>query len=162
MIRRDILKSHPVIGKNRILTNPVGTVFRLDLEETNSLASLWGSGFIDSNEVNYSAMEGQTQLKSHYCRERSRKLVALKKEQYKKEYGTLRCEICNLSFEELYPKSLGDNFIEVHHKTPLAQINKVVRTTLNDLILCLCKLPLHDSQNKRLRAKFRIATNAFS
>ena len=80
-------------------------------------------------------MEGLPQLRSHYRRERSRKLINQKKEQYKKLNGTLRCEICRLSFEDVYPKSLGENFIEVHHKTPLSQINKVVRTTVDDLIL---------------------------
>lgn len=135
MVTRELLKTNPVLGKNRIITGPNGTVFRINSEEENILGGLWEFGFSDNKELGYSAMEGLLQLRSHYRRERSRKLINQKKEQYKKLNGTLRCEICRLSFEDVYPKSLGENFIEVHHKTPLSQINKVVRTTLEDLIL---------------------------
>jgi len=135
MVIRESLKTDSVLSKNRIITNPVGTVFRINLEEENNLEKLWGLDFSDSNESSYTAMEGLLQLRSHYRRERSRKLINQKKEQYKNLFGTLRCEICGLSFEEVYPSLLGEDFIEVHHKVPLSQINQVVRTTLDDLIL---------------------------
>jgi hypothetical protein len=135
MLQRYQLKEHPTLRKNRIITNPVGTVFRLKSDETDALMGLWKVGYTDIDEKNYSAMEGVAQLRSHYRRERSRKLINLKKEQYKKINGKLRCEICGLSFEEVYPKALGDDFIEAHHKIPLAQINQVIRTTLDDLLL---------------------------
>jgi hypothetical protein len=135
MIERSLLKTHPVFGKNRIITNPVGTIFHLAPEETNALTGLWKLGFVDTNVEAYTVMEGTPQLKSHFRRERSQKLIAQKKEQYKKTHKTLRCEICDMSFEESYPKSLGENFIEAHHKIPLAQINQVVRNSLDDLLL---------------------------
>lgn len=135
MLEREVLKTHPVLGKSRIITNPVGTVFRLNSEEEKILGDLWHGSFADVKDVQYSAMEGGLQLKSHYRRERSRKLISLKKEQYKRSHGVLRCEICGLSFVEIYPETLGENFIEVHHKTPLSQIEKTVKTTLDDLIL---------------------------
>jgi len=135
MLQRHQLKEHPTLSKNRIITNPVGTVFYLKSDETDALMGLWKVGYTEIDERSYSAIEGTAQLRAHYRRERSRKLINLKKEQYKKTNGTLRCEICGLSFEEVYPKTLGEDFIEAHHKTPLAQINQVVRTTLADLLL---------------------------
>lgn len=135
MLERDIVKTHPILGKSRIIANPVGTVFRLNSEEEKILGDLWQGSFAVVKDVQYSAMEGSLQLKSHYRRERSRKLISLKKEQYKRSHGVLRCEICGLSFVEIYPESLGEDFIEVHHKTPLSQIEKTVKTTLDDLIL---------------------------
>lgn len=135
LFSREILKKHPVISKNRIITNPVGTVFRLNSEEEKVLVNLWGTEYSEDNKTGFSVTEGTLQLKSHYRRERSRKLIALKKEQYKDLNGLLRCEICGLSFVKIYPKSLGENFIEVHHKIPLSQIRTTVRTTLDDLLL---------------------------
>lgn len=135
MLERETLKNHPVIGKNRIITNPVGTVFRLNSEEEHILGSLWKTDYAGDGNLSFSAIEGLPKLKSHYRRERSRKLISLKKEQYKRTHGVLRCEICGLSFAEIYPEALGEDFIEVHHKTPLSQIENVVRTTLDDLLL---------------------------
>lgn len=135
MLERDIVKTHPILGKSRIIANPVGTVFRLNSEEEKILGNLWQGSFAIVKDVQYSAMEGGLQLKSHYRRERSRKLISLKKEQYKQSHGVLRCEICGLSFVEIYPESLSEDFIEVHHKTPLSQIEKTIKTTLDDLIL---------------------------
>jgi predicted HNH restriction endonuclease len=126
---------HPVISKNRILTKPVGTVFRLNPEEEKTLIKLWNAEYTNGNNLVVSAVEGTLQLKSHYRRERSRKLIAQKKEQYKKLNGLLRCEVCGLSFVDVYPKSLSEEFIEVHHKTPLSQIESTIRTTLDDLLL---------------------------
>jgi hypothetical protein len=149
MIQRESLKTHPILCKNRIITNPVGTVFRLNLEETNLLLGLWNIDFIDNVNTDFSAFEGNTQLKAHYRRERSRKLVTLKKEQYKQVHGILRCELCGLSFEEIYPKSFGENYIEAHHKTPLAEINQLIRTTMGDLILVCanCHRMIHRSKD---------------
>ena len=135
MLERETLKTHPVISKNRIITNPVGTVFRLNSEEEQTLIKLWNAEYSGGNNLIISAVEGTLQLKSHYRRERSRKLIAQKKEQYIKLNGLLRCEICGLSFVKIYPKSLGEEFIEVHHKTPLSQIENTVKTILDDLLL---------------------------
>lgn len=135
MLERGLLKEHPVLGRCRIITNPVGTVFRLNPEEREFLFNLWQGKSLTGVDFQYSAMEGNLKLKVHYRRERSRKLIGLKKEQYRKNYGILRCEVCGLAFEEIYPESLGEDFIEVHHKTPLSQVENAVKTTLDDLIL---------------------------
>lgn len=135
MLERKFLKTHPVVSRNRIITKATGTVFRLSSEEEQVLSNLWKAGYSDDGNIGFSVTEGTRQLKSHYRRERSGKLISLKKEQYKKLHGLLRCEICGLSFVEIYPKSLGEDFIEVHHKVPLSQIENFVRTTLDDLLL---------------------------
>ncbi|WP_348246496.1 hypothetical protein, partial [Salmonella enterica] len=72
---------------NRIITNPVGTVFRLDAEEEQALIELWNVEYLGGNKSLISAVEGTLQLKSHYRRERSRKLISQKKEQYKRLNG---------------------------------------------------------------------------
>lgn len=136
MLERSLLKNHPIIQKSKIITNPQGTVFRVKPEEQGELEKLWKSVFVtESFDTTFAATEGSLKLKPHYRRERSRKLIELKKKQFKNEYGKLFCEICGFSFEERYPHSLGLDFIEAHHKTPLSQLDEVSRTTLNDLLL---------------------------
>jgi hypothetical protein len=133
-VSRELLKTNPIISKNRIISNPVGTVFRLNTDETNALSELWGNIYSEINQP-LSATEGTKQLRSHYRRERSSKLISAKKEQFQKEHGNLFCEICGFSFENTYPETLGKGFIEAHHKVPLSTIDSVVRTTLEDLLL---------------------------
>ena len=162
LFAREILKNHPVISKNRIITNPVGTVFRLNSEEVKVLVNLWETGYSEDNKTGFSVTEGALQLKSHYRRERSRKLISLKKEQYKNLNGLLRCEICGLSFVEIYPKSLGEDFIEVHHKTPLSRIENVVRTTLNDLLLVCANCHRMIHRTKDCDLNLELLLNHFS
>lgn len=162
MLERKSLKNHPVISKNRIITKPVGTVFRLSSEEEHILGILWKANYAGDNNISYSATEGVLQLKSHYRRERSRKLIALKKEQHKKERGLLRCEICGLSFVEIYPKSLGEDFIEVHHKTPLSQVESVVRTKLDDLLLVCANCHRMIHRTKDCEQNLELLLNHFS
>jgi hypothetical protein len=147
-VSRDTVKSHPILSKNRIISNPVGTVFHLNAEETSALIDLWGDIYSDF-QLQYSALEGSAQLKSHYRRERSSKLISLKKEQYQKISGLLNCEICGFSFEKNYPEILGKGFIEAHHKVPLSKIDKVVRTTLDDLLLVCsnCHRMIHKTKD---------------
>ncbi len=49
MLKRNSLKSHPIISQNRIITKPVGTVFRLNPEEEQALIKLWNAEY--SNEL---------------------------------------------------------------------------------------------------------------
>jgi hypothetical protein len=133
-ISRESIKAHPVLSKNRIITNPVGTAFRINEEEESALLNLWGSQFTGYN-IPVAAVEGSKQLVSHYRRERSPKLVSSKKEQFQKQHGVLHCEICEFSFEKTYPKDLGVGYIEAHHKVPLSKIDSLIRTTLDDLML---------------------------
>jgi len=78
--------------------------------------------------------EGKRTLVSHLRSERHSALRDLKLLSARKESGSLRCEACGFSFEEMYD-SIGVNFIEVHHKNPVATGER--QTTLDDLAL-LC------------------------
>jgi len=162
MLERESLKMHLIISRNRIITNPVGTVFRLNSEEEQALTKLWNFENSSENNLIISAVEGTLQLKSHYRRERARKLIAQKKVQYKKLNGLLRCEVCGLSFVEIYPKSLGEDFIEVHHKTPLSQIENTVRTTLDDLLLVCANCHRMIHRTKDCELNLELLLNHFS
>lgn len=81
--------------------------------------------------TDYSTTEGHTKTVLHKIRERNRKIIQLKKVAAK---NNLRCEICGFSFFEKYG-AFGQNFIEVHHTNPVAEMKPNERTRLEDLIL---------------------------
>jgi hypothetical protein len=136
MLEKRTLKVHSLMQKKKIITNPRGTVFRLNAEEYSILDGLWKSVLpTESFDTTYAVSEGKPQLQTHYRRERSRKLIAMKKGRFKNQRGKLFCEICGFSFEDKYPPPLGLDFIEAHHKVPLSQIDEISKTTLDDLIL---------------------------
>jgi hypothetical protein len=148
MLTRSALQEHPLMGKHRIIRTPQGTVFRLSAEEETVLEQLWGIvTVVDVSSLLPSALEGTWQLRLHHRRERSRKLIEQKKAHFKRAHGWLCCEVCHLSFEEVYPSFLGTDFIEVHHIVPLSAASGVVRTTLADLILVCanCHRMIHRS-----------------
>lgn len=81
--------------------------------------------------------EGKRQLKQHIVRERNPKLVQSAKENFKKEHkGRLYCEICGFDFFAVYG-SIGEDFIEVHHKKPVSEMKEGEKTNLNDVaVVC--------------------------
>jgi hypothetical protein len=148
MLTRDALKEHPLINQHRIIRAPRSSIFRLSVEESAELEHLWGTVAVeDVSSPLPSALEGRVQLRMHHRRERSRKLIEQKKAQFKSAHGRLRCEVCGLSFAEVYPSCLGSDFIEVHHTKPLGTASEVVCTTLGDLILVCanCHRMIHRS-----------------
>ena len=164
-VSREQVKANPILSKNRIISNPVGTVFRLNGEEVNVVLSLWGNIYPEITTP-HSATEGSKQLRSHYRRERSSKLISAKKVQFQKVRGSLFCEICGFSFENTYPETLGTGFIEAHHKIPLAKIDTIVRTTLDDLLLVCsnCHRMIHRTKDcednlQKLLVHFKKAEN---
>jgi hypothetical protein len=94
-----------------------------------------------------SGTEGTTRLVSHFRRERDRNLVAAKKAAVLSAKGNLSCEVCGFDFSATYG-SLGDDFCEVHHLTPLSASRNTVTTTLADLaVLCSnCHRIIHRSE----------------
>lgn len=78
------------------------------------------------------------QYRVHRQRERDPEIVRLKKLSVLKDDPQLRCEACSISMKEVYG-NIGNNFCEVHHRTPLWRLSEdeTVRTTLDDLaVLC--------------------------
>lgn len=90
------------------------------------------------------APEGRVLLREHRIRERRREIVKKKKAQALKQFGVLRCEVCGLSFEEIYGK-IGQGYIECHHRVPLSQLAPGTHTRPEDLALVCanCHRMLH-------------------
>ena len=90
-----------------------------------------------------SAMEGSPRLVTHLKRERSPQLARKKKDDFKIKHGRLFCEACSSNLA-VYGK-LADNIFEVHHRLPLSDSNKPVRTYLKDLaVICpTCHRAIH-------------------
>lgn len=83
-----------------------------------------------------SADETKRKLTSHYRIDRSKKIRRAKIEEFKSQYGAVYCENCAFDFFQQYGER-GKDFIEVHHKVPLAALLPNVVTYLSDLLL-LC------------------------
>ena len=84
---------------------------------------------VDIHGSSFSAVEGRAKLVFHLIRERNRALIAAKKA----SVTSPKCEVCGFSFIDTY----GEDYCEVHHLTPLADITEDTETTLDDLaIVC--------------------------
>ncbi len=73
-------------------------------------------------------------IREHKSRERNPAIVIQKKEAVKKEKGFLACEVCGFIFKDTYGKH-GEDFIECHHKKPIAQMKIGDKTFPTDLAL---------------------------
>lgn len=80
------------------------------------------------------AEEGTLLTRMHVVRERSARLVEAKKRAALETTGNLACEVCSFSFESVYG-SIGDGYIECHHRKPLSELRSKQRTSLDDLAL---------------------------
>lgn len=149
MLTRKSLMYDPLLGETAIIKHPQGTVFRLNGAESERFELLWSSHQLATSSVSPTAAEGGLKLRSHYFRERSPYLAAKKKAEFISEHGQLYCEACGLSAGESYPADYGTPFIEVHHRTPLAELKTETRTTLADLaVLCAnCHRTVHADEN---------------
>lgn len=98
----------------------------------------------DEQTFRDSVIEGQTLYKLHKVRERSAVIIRSKKDHALKTYGKLICEACEFDFQKFYG-DIGKDFIECHHRTPLANIKVSTQTTINDLALVCsnCHRMLH-------------------
>ena len=84
---------------------------------------------LDIHANSYAAIEGRRKLVLHLVRERNQALVAAKKASALNH----ACEICGFDSMRTY----GEDYCEVHHLTPLAQLDDDTETTLDDLaIVC--------------------------
>ncbi len=104
-------------------------------------------------DQDYSAEEGEACYRLHRYKERNHKLVIEKKIAARRRDPLLHCEICGFSFEEKYGK-WGKPFTEVHHRTPLASLDREpgAKTSLKDLaIVCSnCHSMLHRQGHRTL------------
>lgn len=90
------------------------------------------------------AIEGNTVLATHKRYERNSGLVASTKKKAFEKNKMLNCEVCGFSFLENYG-SIGEGFIEAHHKYPLNEREEATVTKEKDLALVCsnCHRMLH-------------------
>lgn len=121
----------------RILRMRNETNYLLTDEQLSLLLELWESTKEMSSEVtNFEARdfpEGRLSLAIHLQRERNRELVKAARSSYKKQFGELRCTICDFSFRERYG-TIGEDFIEMHHVVPISEASRARRSRVTDLV----------------------------
>lgn len=88
--------------------------------------------------------EGKQRMRWHRDRERSQAVVNRAKSLRLKNDPLLRCDACGFSFVETYG-DLGKEFVEAHHKVPLAKLEIGTKTKVEDLaMVCAnCHRMLH-------------------
>jgi hypothetical protein len=93
------------------------------------------------------AEEGDLRLRSHYIRERNRRLVSSKIREALERHGKVECEVCNSDLARIYG-DWGNKAIECHHKIPLGTARKARNTYLKDLaLICAnCHRVLHGGE----------------
>lgn len=100
----------------------------------------------DEQREMYPRHENRQHVVSHLQRERSRLLANDRK--VKDNYT---CQVCDMRFEDVYGKKLGENFAEAHHVIPLSQLKGEVKTSIDDLrtVCANCHRMLHRMEGKR-------------
>jgi len=93
----------------------------------------WSTHGLPLPEDDELTMEGQTAMRQHLTRERSRGLRASKIASIQKDGRPLQCEVCSFDFAATYG-ARGMGYIEVHHIRPLHDSGPV-QTSLGDLAL---------------------------
>ncbi|MFM7129083.1 MAG: HNH endonuclease, partial [bacterium] len=153
MIQRKTVQENEVLGRNPIITLPRGTVFKLNRDETNELLNLWQSNNIVETD---GELEGNRKTRLHYLIERSRSLRNLKLNRYRGEFGELKCELCGIEENEIYPASFSNSIFEVHHLTPVSKYKTQKRTMIEDLaILCSnCHRAVHCNNEVEMNYQF--------
>lgn len=113
------------------------------VDDLKKILSFYDNLLVESNLINegidFSGFSGKVEegkkiLKIHFLRERNQNIIKKSKEMRKKVAGEIRCDICNISFEEFYGDR-GRDFIEGHHKNPISQIEEVGVTDIEDIAL---------------------------
>lgn len=118
--------------------------------------NVYGS-IIPDLDMTVSGREGQKRLVHHLLRERHRGIVDLKKRAVLEAHGQLTSEAYSFSFEDFYGPR-GHDFCEVHHLTPLSEIEAASETRLEDLaIFCSnCHRMIHQQPWMKIEELKRI------
>lgn len=99
----------------------------------------------DEQREVYPQCENRKRVVSHILRERSHLLAT-----ERKILDNYECQVCGISFEDVYGKKLGHAFAEAHHIVPLSQLRGNVRTRIEDLrtVCANCHRMLHRMDGK--------------
>jgi putative restriction endonuclease len=85
---------------------------------------------IELNNIEGDFEEGKKYFVTHLCIERNPKVIKLAKDNFKNNNGKLYCEVCEFDFNNVYGER-GFDFIEGHHKIPLAALNNSSNQRVN-------------------------------
>jgi hypothetical protein len=112
--------------------------------QVHELESIAGTDQQPLVDVSRDYEEGRRLLRRHRVIERKAQLVTDKKSHFQRTHGHLFCEACSFDFATVYG-SLGDGYAECHHTTPLAQLEGVRSSRVEDLaVVCAnCHRMLH-------------------
>lgn len=116
------------------------------------------------NEDDESAFpEGAESYQLHKKRERDPNIVLQAKAKRFRESNKLECEVCLTDFHLVYG-SLGYGFIEAHHKVPVAQLDGIGHTKIDDLAMVCsnCHRMLHRSGGRTVEELREIVQSAYS
>lgn len=91
---------------------------------------------VDIEEDTFIYAEGKPTVRTRTLRQRSQRLTDEAKSRYLHEHGELRCEICGISFEEVYG-TIGAGYIEAHHPEPLSEMDGEQFVDVDGIVL-LC------------------------
>lgn len=96
----------------------------------------------DVEELEYP--EGKEAYKTHKIRERNPKVIKRAKWKFKKQNGSLYCEVCGFNFKDKYG-DIGEDYIEGHHSVPVSEIPEDYKTKPEDIVLVCsnCHRMLH-------------------
>jgi hypothetical protein len=90
-------------------------------------------------------IENRQKIELHHQREHNPVLIAAARDQFERMHGDLFCEACGFDFSQTYG-SLGEDFMEIHHRQPFAEIeDDETDVSLDDLALVCanCHRMLH-------------------
>jgi len=88
--------------------------------------------------------EGKEKFIEHRVLERDSRVAKLAKQHRMEQTGELRCEVCNMSFLDIYG-DIGKSFIEAHHTVPISKMSGTEETKLDQISLVCsnCHRMLH-------------------
>lgn len=104
-----------------------------------------------ADELEPTAIEGNSKLATHLRYERNSSLIKKIKQQTILENKMLNCEVCGFSFLDIYGE-VGEGFIEAHHINPLSEREGECVTKKEDIALICsnCHRMLHRKENGKL------------
>ncbi|HBB7077759.1 HNH endonuclease [Legionella pneumophila serogroup 1] len=134
MVTDEILKDELFNGFSK---NWQQTNFSLSNEQADLIISFLNLKNNNNIDNEFTRPEGRLILAIHFRRERNLQLIKEAKKLFKEtNEGKLFCEICGFCFKEVYG-SIGENFIEAHHKVPVSEMKTGHITSKFDFMM-LC------------------------
>ncbi|HHG8515366.1 TPA: HNH endonuclease [Legionella pneumophila] len=139
MITDEILKDELFIGFSKYWQQTNFSLSNEQADLVSRLLNVRNNNESDHDDLDneFTRPEGRLRLAIHFRRERNPQLIKEAKKLFRKNSeGKLFCEICGFCFEEVYG-SIGENFIEAHHKIPVSEMKTGHITSVSDFMM-LC------------------------